>query len=434
LRVAFAFKSANKIALQKTHYAALRKRFGLSAQMAVRCISEVCGAYKRDKSIRPRFRSLAAVPYDQRISSFKSLDRVSLLTLAGRILVPFVMGKYQRGRFTASKGQCDLVRRKDGRWFLLVTVDLPEDVRLPASDFIGVDFGVVNIATTSDGTQHSGAAVEACRSRYSCLRRSLQQAASAKVEAKVRPKNIRRKLKAISSRESRFPRDVNHCISKTLVAHAKDTGCGIAGEDLNVFSRPHSVSQATTSPHVRLGLLPASGVPDVQGYSGRRRPADGRPTRNVAHLQPVRVRSEVQPEVASRVRVRQVRSCRTRRYKRGAEHPIPGACQRAHSCGIVCSMILATSSDLQAGVVDEQLAGTAERLRLQQQHEPALSRLARRPASSGRRFDRHGSRARSGAALHGEDSGQPSDRSVLVSHARAARRSAKHFRGCQARS
>jgi putative transposase len=229
---AFALKSGNKIALQKTHYAALRERFGLSAQMAVRCIAEVCSAYKRDRSIRPRFRPLAAVPYDQRIASFKSLARISLLTLEGRILVPFVMGKYQRGRFTAAKGQCDLVRRKDGKWFLLVTVDLPENVRLPASDFLGVDFGVVNIATTSDGTTYSGTEVEACRSRYSRLRRSLQQAASAKVKAKIRPKNIRRKLKSLSCRESRFRRDVNHCISKTLVARAKDTARGIAGEDL----------------------------------------------------------------------------------------------------------------------------------------------------------------------------------------------------------
>ena len=229
---AFALKSANKIAIQKTHYATLRERFGLSAQMAVRCIAEVCSAYKRDKSKRPHFRPFAAVPYDQRIASFKSIDRISLLTLEGRILVPYVMGKYQRERFTSAKGQCDLVRRKDGKWFLLVTVNLPENVHLPATDFIGVDFGVINIATTSDGTMYSGEVIEMCRLRYSRLRRSLQQAASAKAKAKVRPKNIRRKLKAISSRESRFRRDVNHCISKKLVAIAKDSGRGLAGEDL----------------------------------------------------------------------------------------------------------------------------------------------------------------------------------------------------------
>ena len=229
---AFAAQSANKVALQKVHYKALRERFGLSAQMAVRCIAQVCEVYRRDKAIRPHFRQLAAIPYDQRIASFKTLDRISLLTLEGRILVPYVMGKYQRERFTAAKGQCDLVRRKDGKWFLLVTVNLPETTTLPTSDFIGVDFGVVNLATTSDGATYSGDGIEACRSRYSRLRKSLQKAASIKVAAKIRPKNIRRKLKATSSRESRFRRDVNHCISKKLVAVAKDTARGIAGEDL----------------------------------------------------------------------------------------------------------------------------------------------------------------------------------------------------------
>ena len=229
---AFASKSANKVKLQRLHYAMLRSRFGLSAQMAVRCIAQTCEAYKRDKTIRPHFRPFAAMPYDQRIASFKTLDRISLLTLDGRILVPFVMGKYQRERFTAAKGQCDLVRRKDGKWFLLVTVDLPEKTRLPATDFLGVDFGVVNIAATSDGDLHSGDTVEACRSRYSRLRRSLQKAAALKVKAGVRPLNVRRKLKAVSADESRFRRDVNHCISKNIVALAQDSGRGIAGEDL----------------------------------------------------------------------------------------------------------------------------------------------------------------------------------------------------------
>jgi len=229
---AFALKSANKIALQKTHYAALRENFGLSSQMAVRCIAQVCEVYKRNKAIRPNFRAFAAIPYDQRIASWKSLDRISLLTLAGRILVPYVMGAYQRERFTSAKGQCDLVRRKDGKWFLLVTVDLPDKTRLPATDFIGVDFGVINIATTSDGKHYSGDGIEACRKRFSRLRRSLQQKASAQIKEGIRPKNIRRKLKAVGSNEARFRRDVNHCISKILVANAKDSGRGIAGEDL----------------------------------------------------------------------------------------------------------------------------------------------------------------------------------------------------------
>jgi putative transposase len=229
---AFAARVANKIALQKTHYAALRERFGLSAQMAVRCIAQVCEAYKRDKTKRPHFRALASMPFDQRMMSFKGVDRVSLLTLTGRVIVPMIMGKYQVERFTAAKGQCDLVRRRDGKWFLLVTVDLPDGSKTPTTDFLGVDLGVVNIAATSDGDMHSGDDIEACRQRYATTRRSLQKAAAGRKRRGLRPKNIRRKLKRQSGREARFRRDVNHCISKALVATAKDTGRGIALEDL----------------------------------------------------------------------------------------------------------------------------------------------------------------------------------------------------------
>src|SRR5262249_2076508 len=91
--VAFEPGPANKLLLQRTAYKDLRERFGLSAQMAIRCIAQVCEAYKRDKSIRPRFRPRAAMPFDQRMMSFKGLERVSLLTLTGRVLIPFSMGK-----------------------------------------------------------------------------------------------------------------------------------------------------------------------------------------------------------------------------------------------------------------------------------------------------------------------------------------------------
>lgn len=230
---AFAAKVANKIALQKTHYAALRERFALSAQMAVRCIAQVCEAYKRDKAKRPNFRPFAAMPFDQRMMSFKGADRVSLLTLAGRIIVPMVMGRYQAERFTNAKGQSDLVRRRDGKWFLLVTVDLPDGTKPATTDFLGVDLGVANIAATSDGDVHSGGGIEACRLRYATGRRSLQRAAAGRKRRGKRPKNIRRKLQRQSGREARFRRDTNHVISKALVATVKGTDRGIALEDLS---------------------------------------------------------------------------------------------------------------------------------------------------------------------------------------------------------
>jgi IS605 OrfB family transposase len=103
---------------------------------------------------------------------------------------------------------------------------------LPISDFIGVDLGVVNLATTSDAATHTGEDIDACRTRYHRRRYRLQRAAHVAQMAGKRPKNIRRALKRTARREAAFRRDVNHVISKTLVESATDTLRGIALEDL----------------------------------------------------------------------------------------------------------------------------------------------------------------------------------------------------------
>lgn len=229
---AFKRKLVNKFALQKLYYRELRIRFGLSAQMAVRCIAQVVEAYKREKNICPQFRPHASVPYDKRIMGFKGVDRVSLLTLEGRVIVPFVMGKYQHERFTNAKGQADLMLRNDGKWFLLVVVDMPDGTPTPTTDFIGIDLGVANIATTDDGQRYSGQAIEHVRQKFQVHRRSLQQAAATSKARGKRPKQIRRKLTVTGHKEQRFRKDINHVLSKKLVAKAKDTGKGIALEDL----------------------------------------------------------------------------------------------------------------------------------------------------------------------------------------------------------
>lgn len=229
---AFDLRSANKVRLQQLHYRELRDSFGLSAQMAVRCIAQVCEVYKRDKNKLPRFRRHASMPFDQRMMSFKGIDCVSLLTLDGRVMIPFVMGKYQRERFTDAIGQSDLVLRKDGRWFLLCSVDLPDKTPFPTTDFIGVDFGIINIATTSDGEVFSGSEVESVRQRHYALHQTLQQKASKQSQAGKRPRSIRRLLKRKSGQESRFRLLANHTISKKLVVSAIGTQRGIALEDL----------------------------------------------------------------------------------------------------------------------------------------------------------------------------------------------------------
>jgi IS605 OrfB family transposase len=166
--------------------------------------------------------------YDERIMNFARPDRVSLLTLDGRIVVPFRFGAYQEARLDRIRGQADLLYR-NGTFFLACTVDVPEPSSNGAIEFLGVDLGVINIAATSDGEiinqQQSAvhAHVNTVRGRYARLRAKLQKKGT---------KSARRLLKKRSGRERRFARDVNHCISKAIVSKAQGTSRGIALEDL----------------------------------------------------------------------------------------------------------------------------------------------------------------------------------------------------------
>jgi len=220
--VAWASKTANKFALQKLVYSELRSTYKLPAQLAIRCISKASEAYKRDKSIQPTFRPEGAIIYDPRVMAFKGIETVSLLTLSGRVLVPLLFGAYQQARMDAIQGQADLIYRK-GIFYLAVTLDIPTPPPDAVTDTLGVDLGIINLATDSEGETFSGKLVEQNRKRHHGLRQRLQKRGT---------KSAKRHLKKLSGREARFKKNTNHVISKRILAKAKANGQGLAIEEL----------------------------------------------------------------------------------------------------------------------------------------------------------------------------------------------------------
>ena len=222
--VAFEAKCFRQFDLHKIAYRDIRDKFSLPADMAIRCLAQVCDTYKRDKTIQPKFRKHAAVPYSMgKNVSFKGIDRVSISTLNGRVVVSFLMGKYQADRFSLKKGQSDLVLRKDGKWFLIVTVDVPDKTPIPTTDFLGVDLGLAQIATDNDGNAYSGKPVEVVRRKHNLQRKRL---------GRCNTKGAKKKLNRIAGKEARFRKHENHVISKSIVQTAERTGRSIALEDL----------------------------------------------------------------------------------------------------------------------------------------------------------------------------------------------------------
>src|SRR6266487_4953780 len=220
--VAWASKTANKFALQKLVYGELRATFKLPAQLAIRCISKASAASKRDKSMQPTGQPEGALVYDPRVMSFKALTHVSLLTLQGRVLVPFRVGGYQESRLDAIKGQADLLYRK-GVFYLAVTLEVPTPPPDEVTDTLGVDLGLINLATDSEGETFSGEAVEKNRKRHQALRQRLQKQGT---------QSAKKHLKKLSGKEARFKKNTNHVISKRLVQKAHANHQALAIEEL----------------------------------------------------------------------------------------------------------------------------------------------------------------------------------------------------------
>ncbi|MFI8185110.1 transposase [Actinacidiphila glaucinigra] len=231
--------------LRKYTYAEIRAR-GLGAQAAQHVIKKVRDAYttlhanikagnlgrsgsKRRTKAESKpvtFRPDAAQPYDDRMLTWQhDAGTVSIWTTAGRLKGVRFAGSEDQLQVLREyrKGESDLVER-DGEFYLFATCEVPEvDLNESPDGFLGVDLGIVNIATTSDGDVLAGRRLNRYRARQLRLRAKLQKKGT---------KSAKRLLKKRARRERRFAADTNHVMSKRIVAAAERTSRGIALENL----------------------------------------------------------------------------------------------------------------------------------------------------------------------------------------------------------
>ena len=208
--------------LHKLVYQETRERFNLASQVSVRCIAKVADAYKLDKKTQRVFRSLGAQPYDDRLFRLVSDEQVSIWTLHGRIKVSYVCGDHQRRLLEHRKGEVDLMFVR-GHWYIAAVCDFDDPDLLAPQGVLGVDLGIVNIATDSTGEQFSGKDVEANREWYAKRRATLQKKGT---------RAARRRLKKMSGKQRRFQKWVNHNVSCRIVSKAERSRCAIGLEDL----------------------------------------------------------------------------------------------------------------------------------------------------------------------------------------------------------
>ncbi|MFD6309152.1 transposase [Streptomyces sp. NPDC060223] len=232
-RIAFETGVRDRNGLQKLVYADVKAAFGLSAQPAVRVVKKVVDAYsalaaslkasrlgspaskryRRGTGSPVVFRPEAAQPFDDRCLSWQTDARtVSIWTVDGRMRGIGYTGSPDQLKTLAEyrKGESDLVQR-GGKWFLTATCDLPDPEVYEPVDWIGVDRGIVNLATTSDGTNYQGRGLNRYR-RWQARKRAELQARQTR--------SATRRLARRAKKEQRHAAHVNHGISKEIVSVA----------------------------------------------------------------------------------------------------------------------------------------------------------------------------------------------------------------------
>ncbi len=243
-RYAFAHgKMSNKVGLQDGTYHEIRARFGLPAQMACSVPRQVGATYKTlwthaKANAEARKRGLTKKHYqglDQAPKyvsptltyqlghdfSFKTEQRVSILTLEGRVVIPYLgygrhvalvqQGLEQGARIGAAKLWYDKPRKQ---FYLLVSVEITVADPTPARHqrVVGVDVGRRYLAVATDTQNHTafyaGKQVRAKADYYARLRKRLQQKGT---------RSATRRLILVSGRERRLKQDRNHLISRRIV-------------------------------------------------------------------------------------------------------------------------------------------------------------------------------------------------------------------------
>ncbi|MDE7121022.1 MAG: transposase [Oscillospiraceae bacterium] len=219
----YVFRTHNlkQFSLNKELYYAIREKFQLGAQMTQSVLKTVIARYRtiqtnQQEWMQPKFKIPQFDLVWNRDYSFNQ-NLFSVNTLHGRLKLNYYakgMEKYfdkKIYKFGTAKLVC-----KHNRYFLHipVTFEVEECCDSDICHVVGIDRGINFIVATYDSKHQSGfvsgRAIKQKRGHYKNLRKRLQQ---------VRTPSSRRRLKAIGQRENRWMQDVNHQVSKALVAN-----------------------------------------------------------------------------------------------------------------------------------------------------------------------------------------------------------------------
>ena len=216
--IGFKDRNFDKRKLHDQTYDYCRTQFSLPSELTTQVRDQAAEAIKATTKLERKKHKKFKCPKSKQMTlrltknSFNiwfEHSEVSVLTLNGRLRCKVNLPDYFQQYFSWRRKGATLSLRK-GKLFLHIMFEKEvEDVRCSNDNVLGIDRGIVNIATLSDGTLYSGKHVLQVKQKYQAIRSKLQSKGS---------KSAKRHLRTLSMRENRFITDVNHCISKDIVS------------------------------------------------------------------------------------------------------------------------------------------------------------------------------------------------------------------------
>jgi len=215
-------KTTNRYRLHHLSYYIMKAKYSLPANLICQSIARVAKALKSKKP--PKTFKPTSVELDCHTFTYiEKKEEVSISTHAGRKHIKLAIGNFQRGMLKGQKPKAATLFYNRNKKVFYINIVLEKEVTVPSSgNPVGIDRGLYNIAATSNGQKFSGKQIMHTRKHYSQLRQRLQAKGT---------KSAKRRLKQLSGKESRWMKDVNHCISKAIVDNC-ESGDMIVLEEL----------------------------------------------------------------------------------------------------------------------------------------------------------------------------------------------------------
>ena len=165
--------------------------------------------------------------YDVRTITIRG-SQLTFSTCDKRIKTIISIPEFFTERYSPSEGWkfkgANIGMDRKGRVFVNLIYECPDHIsENKEGKIVGLDRGVYNIVTTSDGVHYGAKDVRRVKRKYNHVRSVLQEKGT---------RSARRRLKAISGCEKRFVHDQNHCISKKLANTDEDVSVYVL-EDLS---------------------------------------------------------------------------------------------------------------------------------------------------------------------------------------------------------